>query len=750
MPHDDAELIRRLARLERQVGRERAARAEAERLLESKGLELYEANQRLVALNADLENRVRVRTEEAERARQAAQIATERVNIATASGRIGIWNFDIATGVLVWDDLMRELYGIPPDEVVVPDIWSRRLHPDDRARAEAAAARAIDEGAPYDIEFRIVWPDASIRHIRAAGRVTRDETGRPLQMIGVNWDVTEARQLAADLRQQMALQAESAEREIAARAELDAAERAARAKTEFLATMSHEIRSPLSGLLGVLDVLRASNLEPEHRRMADMAHNSASILLAVLNDVLDFSKIEAGALSIEAQPMQLRQTLDDLVQPHLLAAKHKGLALTLSVDPAVPEWLLTDSLRLQQIVGNLLSNARKFTSAGEIAVDVTVPRDAPAPTLRIDVRDTGIGIDAAALGRLFRPFSQADSSTSRVYGGTGLGLAISQKLADLLQGSLSVSSELGVGSVFSLHLPLVPCPARQDHVATADSAQTVLVPAGRRALVVDDEPTIRWLSERQLKSLGFEVEVAPDGAAALQRFRAGSFDLVLTDCHMPRMDGVALTEAIRAAEQVTFQRVPVIGLTADVTETQRERCLAAGMSDLAIKPLSLARLSALIARHFAVIATPPPAAAPAPAEAPALRAVAFDDSIYLSMFDPADAEGAAWLHTYLATARDDAAVLRDLVAAGADRLPELVALSHRLAGACFSVGAMLAGAAARALETAAKSGDVAALPALLADLAARLATAEATITGFLAPPEADVAGPAARLPAMQP
>ncbi len=725
MRHDGADLTRQLDRLERQVGRERAARAEAERLLESKSLELYEANLRLVALNTDLEARVRARTEEVEQQRRAAQIANEKVNLATASGRIGIWDLDAVTGALAWDDLMLELHGLTAEgNTANYDMWRQCLHPDDRAMAEQSVRSAIEHDTPFNTEFRVVWPDSSIHHLRAAGRVTRDETGRPLRMVGVNWDVTEARQLAADLREQVRLQAETAEREIVARSQRDAAERAARAKSEFLATMSHEIRSPMSALIGVLDVLRAEMLQPEQLRLVDMAHNSASMLLAVLNDVLDFSKIEAGAMSIECRPVELRRLLDDVVQPHILAAAQKGLAFTLSIAPAAPGWVLTDSLRVKQIIGNLLSNAVKFTAAGEIAVSVEIAGAATTPTLRIDVRDTGIGIDAAALGRLFRPFTQADGSTTRVYGGTGLGLAISKKLAELLQGNLAATSQAGSGSIFSLHLPLLPCAGQDECAGDVPRAAPAMIHAGRRALVVDDDPTIRWLSERQLKSLGFAVDTAPDGEKALTRFLAGSFDLVLTDCHMPRMDGVALCQSIRAAEQDDLRRVPIIGVTADVTEVQRERCFAAGMSDLAIKPLTLPHLSALVARHFAAAT-----ASPAPAEAPS--AMAFDGSIFLSILDPGDPAGAAWLGEYLQAAAGDLATLRGLAAAPS-ALPDLITVAHRLAGASYSAGATRTGDAARALERAAQAGDIASIPSLIATIGTSLGAAEAAINGFLA------------------
>jgi len=531
--------------------------------------------------------------------RLALRRTHERLALATESAGIGIWDWDLVGGQVVWDARTCALYGVPAQDSCPGHLfWQNCLHPDDRARTEQAVQDCIDGVQPYDIEFRIVWPDGTLHHLHATARVTRDATGRAVRMVGADWDVTERR--AAEAMQTAK----------------EAAEKALRAKSEFLATMSHEIRSPLGALMGVLELLRATPLDPEQGRMAGMIQNSAEMLLAVLNDILDFSKIEAGAMSVQLAPTRIGDLIAEVAQPYASKAAHKRLAFTMEFAPDVPEWVLTDGFRLRQIVNNLLSNAIKFTSAGEIGLAVCLEDGAAGPVLAVSVRDSGIGIDESAIGTLFQPFVQADGSTSRRFGGTGLGLSISSKLAALLEGGITATSRPGdgpgSGSVFRLWMRLQPCaaPLCKDPLlkaplfkeAAANAAGSAFVPAAQaqtrgRALVVDDDATTRWLTQRQLAKLGLDVDVASDGKAGLQKLLASPYDVLLTDCHMPTMDGVALTKAVRGAAEERLRHLPVIGLTADVTEAQRDLCTGAGMTALAIKPLTIQRLSALLEQH---------------------------------------------------------------------------------------------------------------------------------------------------------
>ena len=520
------------------------------------------------------------------------------------------------------------------------------------------------------------------------------------------------------------------------RVALDEAEVANRVKSEFLATMSHEIRSPLSGLIGVIEVLRETNLDADQCQMAGMAHRSALGLLDVLNDILDFSKIEAGALAIVPEAVDLRDLVTELVQPYQIEARRKGIVLAIRFGPDVPDRSMTDPLRLRQILNNLLSNAIKFTATGEIELRVEVTTD-PTPTgLRFSVYDSGIGMTAEVLSRLFEPFVQADSSTTRDFGGTGLGLCISQRLAGLLDGTLTVASRTGEGSVFTLRLPLRPAAeAAQPRVSAPDFVPISLEGSGR-VLVVDDDSTLRWLCRRQLELLGLNVDVAANGEIALEMLHAGPYALLMTDCHMPRMDGVALTRTIRASAHPALSGLPIIGLTADATAIQRERCREAGMNEVAIKPLSRAKLSLMLSVHLrgigAIATAAPPAPLP-PAETP--ETPLFDDEMYRDLFPAGDPEGPAWLEDYLKAAEGFSAEIQQFLSARLGASLErdgLAAAAHSLAGTSLTVGALRLGAAARTLEYAAADEDLAALREHRLVVDGELATARTIISAYIA------------------
>ena len=359
------------------------------------------------------------------------------------------------------------------------------------------------------------------------------------------------------------------------------------AKSQFLAQMSHELRTPMNGVLGMAHVLRTTSLDATQVRHVDMLVSSGEGLLAILNDILDLSKVEAGKLELHVEPFSLRAAAAQVCQVWSEVSHAKGVALKLEIAPSAPDWVLGDILRVRQIMLNLVSNAVKFTTEGKVTLSLAT---GAAGEVLIFVSDTGSGIDAETQIRLFAPFTQGSASIARRHGGTGLGLSICRKLARLMDGEISLESELGVGSTFRVTLPLPPCAPAPTLAAASDRLEL----EGGRVLVVEDNQVNQAVAVAILGAAGLHVVVASDGLEALERLRADAFDLVLMDVHMPRMDGVEATGRIRAGE-AGRRSIPIIALTADAMTGERERLMSLGFDDLHPKPIAPAGLLASIA-----------------------------------------------------------------------------------------------------------------------------------------------------------
>jgi signal transduction histidine kinase/ActR/RegA family two-component response regulator len=379
----------------------------------------------------------------------------------------------------------------------------------------------------------------------------------------------------------------------------DAADTANVLKTQFLANMSHEIRTPLNGVLAMAEVMAMGELAAVQRERLQVIRQSGGLLLAVLNDVLDLSKIEAGKLSLASEAFELQAVIAPVIDSFSVMARGKGLGFSLEVEEAAAGWWEGDPDRLRQIVGNLLSNAVKFTPHGEVTavIDVNPQTD----TIRLRVRDTGIGIAPDKLPTLFEKFTQADNSATRRFGGTGLGLAICRELTQMMGGSIDVESREGRGSTFTVELPLAR--AQQQEPASEPTTRSS-EEMGLRLLAAEDNGTNQQVLAAVMESLGIDIDIVADGKLAVEAWRSCDYHLILMDIQMPVMDGIAAAQEIRAEERRSGRiRTPIIALTANALTHQVAEYMAVGMDGHVAKPIEIAKLYEAISTTLNAAAT---------------------------------------------------------------------------------------------------------------------------------------------------
>ncbi len=524
-----------------------------------------------------IEKYISIRTDVTAAKQQEANLRAARDQLHKAAGvaRMGIWTWDIQSGTLEWNPRMHEIYASP--ETIIQsgayyDFWRASLHPDDLEATEAKLLGAVAGTDVYDPYFRINTPSGETRYIQGVGVVEHDEQGRAVRVMGINIDITEQRQTEAILRNAK-----------------QAADDASKAKSDFLANMSHELRTPMNAILGMLALLNKTELTLRQADYTSKTESAARSLLALLNDILDLSKAEAGKMTLDPQPFALNAMLRDLSVILAANVSNKPVEVLFDVQPDVPNYLLGDAMRLQQVLVNLGGNAIKFTAQGEVVLSIRLAQlSADEAHLEFAVRDTGIGIAPENQAKIFSGFTQAEASTSRRFGGTGLGVAISQKMVALMGGQLQLHSTLGQGSCFyfSAAFPLAP-PAAAAALPQATTWQV---------LVVDDNPATLEVIRRMTESFGWRADLAANGHQALDCVKAlaaqgQTYQAVFMDWRMPDMDGWETSRHIRALDPARAAPI-IIMITAYDREmlAQRSETEQVLIDGFLVKPITASML----------------------------------------------------------------------------------------------------------------------------------------------------------------
>lgn len=526
---------------------------------------------------------------------QNLRVFQERYEMASQAGQVGVWDWDIDDERVFLDSTIKSMAGYPLEEDLESlKQWELVFILEGKAKwVELLNERIINKEKDFELEHRLRHTNGHLVEAFSRGKIVYDKNGKAIRVLGTTTDITQLKAIQMDLRKAR-----------------DLAEEGSKSKSEFMAKMSHEIRTPLNAIMGFSTLLKHTEMDSEQGDYLVNLETSSRILLSMVNNILDFSKIEAGKLDLERKPFDIEGTIDTILHVFGDSVIKKGIEMKYVAGDGIPVSVITDPLRIQQVILNLVGNAVKFTESGSIQVHSDWTESAPGKgKLRIVVKDAGIGIEADRLAAIFEPFTQADSSMTRRFGGSGLGLTICQNILQAMGSKLEVASEPGKGTEFSFAIRVDEAPEEvvqqiekikesiEDSKSTQMSSGKMEQRAKAKILLAEDNTLNQQVISKLLNRLGYNAVLVEDGKEAVDALNRWEFDLVFMDLMMPILDGVSATKTIRETLPPAKQPV-IIALTANSSEEDINSCMEAGMNDFLSKPVELETLEKTLIEHL--------------------------------------------------------------------------------------------------------------------------------------------------------